>query len=166
MGRLSLTPLAQRVVEGAIQESRDRGDNHVGTEHLVLGMLRGSAREGVACEVLEGLGLTADKFREGIKELLQRAEQPKAPTPDKSVPTWTVSATLLGTDSAPTDPPAVLAAKISAAAAIVTAFANTPIRPDHPLQALWQDSVAFLAEQFAADDGNPTATVEASDVRA
>jgi hypothetical protein len=64
------------------------------------------------------------------------------------------------------DSSVVLAAKISAAAAIVTAFPRVQAPLDSQLHQLWQDSVAFLAGQFAGDDGKPTATVEASDVRA
>ena len=52
------TPRCKKVIEFAMDESRGLGDNHVGTEHLLLGLLR--EREGVACHVLLNLSLTLE----------------------------------------------------------------------------------------------------------
>ena len=55
MGRLPFTPRAKKVIELAIEEARALGHNYVGTEHLLLGLVRES--EGVAAQVLAGTGL-------------------------------------------------------------------------------------------------------------
>src|SRR5262245_37033979 len=49
-GKLPQTPRAKKVIEGAIEEAQDFNHNYVGTEHLLLGLLR--EQEGVAAQVL------------------------------------------------------------------------------------------------------------------
>jgi ATP-dependent Clp protease ATP-binding subunit ClpC len=66
--KLSLTPAAQKVIEFASEEAHFLNHNYVGTEHLLLGLLRES--EGVAATVLTGLGLTLDTVREEVLNLL------------------------------------------------------------------------------------------------
>jgi ATP-dependent Clp protease ATP-binding subunit ClpC len=53
-----LTPRAKRVIELAIDEARQLGHNYIGTEHLLLGLLREA--EGVAAGVLDSLGITLE----------------------------------------------------------------------------------------------------------
>lgn len=67
MGKLPQTPRAKKVIEYAMEESRILFHNHVGTEHLLLGLLR--EQEGVAAQVLMNLGLKLEDVREKIKEL-------------------------------------------------------------------------------------------------
>ena len=57
VGKLPHTPRAKRVIELAVVESRELKHNYVGTEHLLLGLLRED--EGVASQVLMNLGLNA-----------------------------------------------------------------------------------------------------------
>src|SRR5436305_1118775 len=59
IGRLPQTPRAKKVTEYAVEEARDLNHNYVGTEHLLLGLLR--EEEGVASQVLMNLGLRLDK---------------------------------------------------------------------------------------------------------
>ncbi|MBL8880971.1 MAG: NDP-hexose 4-ketoreductase, partial [Phycisphaerales bacterium] len=68
MGKLPQTPRAKRVIEYAIEEARNLNHNYVGTEHLLLGLLR--EQEGVAAQVLMNLGLKLEDVREEVLNLL------------------------------------------------------------------------------------------------
>jgi ATP-dependent Clp protease ATP-binding subunit ClpC len=68
MGKLPQTPRAKKVIEYAIEEARNLNHNYVGTEHLLLGLLR--ERDGVAAQVLMNLGLKLDEVREEVLNLL------------------------------------------------------------------------------------------------
>jgi ATP-dependent Clp protease ATP-binding subunit ClpA len=64
MGKLPQTPRAKKVIEFAIEEARNLNHNYVGTEHLLLGLLR--EHDGVAAQVLMYLGLKLEEVREEI----------------------------------------------------------------------------------------------------
>ena len=68
MGKLPYTPRAKKVIELAFEEARSLGHNYVGTEHLLLGLLR--EQEGVAARVLMNLGVKLDDVREEVLNLL------------------------------------------------------------------------------------------------
>lgn len=68
MGKLPQTPRAKKVIEYSMEEAQDIGDNHVGTEHILLGLLR--EEEGVAAIVLLNLGLKVDKVRQEVFNLV------------------------------------------------------------------------------------------------
>ncbi|MHC5023270.1 MAG: ATP-dependent Clp protease ATP-binding subunit [Planctomycetota bacterium] len=68
MGKLPQTPRAKKVIEYAIEEARSLNHNYVGTEHLLLGLLR--EHDGVAAQVLMNLGLKLDEVREEVLNLL------------------------------------------------------------------------------------------------
>src|SRR5512133_1926678 len=68
MGRLPQTPRAKKVIEYAIEEARNLNHNYVGTEHLLLGLLR--EQDGVAAQVLMNLGLKLEEVREEVLNLL------------------------------------------------------------------------------------------------
>ncbi|AGA30558.1 ATP-dependent Clp protease ATP-binding subunit [Singulisphaera acidiphila] len=68
MGKLPQTPRAKKVIEYAIEEARNLNHNYVGTEHLLLGLLR--EQEGVAAQVLMNLNLKLDEVREEVLNLL------------------------------------------------------------------------------------------------
>ncbi|HEV3145539.1 MAG TPA: Clp protease N-terminal domain-containing protein, partial [Gemmataceae bacterium] len=68
MGKLPHTPRAKKVIEYSIEEARNLGHNYVGTEHLLLGLLR--EQEGVAAQVLMNLGLKLEDVREEVLNLL------------------------------------------------------------------------------------------------
>src|SRR3990170_328494 len=63
-GKLPYTPLAKKVIEYSVEEARALGHNYVGTEHLLLGLIRES--EGVAYRVLMNLGVKLEDVREEI----------------------------------------------------------------------------------------------------
>jgi ATP-dependent Clp protease ATP-binding subunit ClpA len=65
-----LTPRVKKVIEYAIEESRALNHNYVGTEHLLLGLLR--EHDGVAAQVLMNLGLNLQEVREEVLNLLGR----------------------------------------------------------------------------------------------
>jgi ATP-dependent Clp protease ATP-binding subunit ClpA len=77
MGKLPTTPRAKKVIEYAMYEARDLQHNYVGTEHMLLGLLR--EREGVAALVLMNLGLRRDDVLGEIVKLNVR--EPGAPDP-------------------------------------------------------------------------------------
>ena len=58
---IGLTPRAKRVIELAVDEARRMSHHYIGTEHLLIGLMREG--EGVAAGVLESLGVTLDKAR-------------------------------------------------------------------------------------------------------
>jgi ATP-dependent Clp protease ATP-binding subunit ClpC len=60
-GEIGLTPRAKRVIELAIDEARHLGHNYIGTEHLLLGLLREG--EVVAADVLDSFGITLEQTR-------------------------------------------------------------------------------------------------------
>ncbi len=68
MGKLPQTPRAKKVIEYAIEEARNLNHNYVGTEHLLLGLLR--EHDGVAAQVLMNLGLKLEEVREEVLNLL------------------------------------------------------------------------------------------------
>ncbi len=63
-GDISFTPKARRVLELAMEEARNMGHNYVGTEHLLLGVLR--EKEGIGAQILTDLGINIEKAREEI----------------------------------------------------------------------------------------------------
>lgn len=68
MGKLPQTPRAKKVIEYAMEEARNLNHNYVGTEHILLGLLR--EQEGVAAQVLMNLGLKLEEVREEVLNLL------------------------------------------------------------------------------------------------
>jgi ATP-dependent Clp protease ATP-binding subunit ClpC len=79
MGKLPQTPRAKKVIEYAIEEARNLNHNYVGTEHLLLGLLR--EHDGVAAQVLMNLGLKLEEVREEVLNLLGagvESEEPQA----------------------------------------------------------------------------------------
>jgi len=75
-GETGLTPRAKRVIELAIDEARQLNHNYIGTEHLLLGLLREG--EGIAAGVLDSLGITIEKTRTETSRVLSQG------TPSKS----------------------------------------------------------------------------------
>jgi len=82
MGEIGLTPRAKKVIELAVDEARRLGHHYIGTEHLLLGLVREG--EGIAAGVLESLGVSLDKVRAEVTRILsqsmpQGAGQGRAP---------------------------------------------------------------------------------------
>jgi ATP-dependent Clp protease ATP-binding subunit ClpC len=79
------TPRAKRVIELAFEEARQLNHNYIGTEHLLLGLIREG--EGVAARVLTNLGVDPAKVRVQTTSLLGAEGQPAAPKGKSKTPT-------------------------------------------------------------------------------
>ncbi len=79
------TPRAKRVIELAFEEARQLNHNYIGTEHLLLGLIREG--EGVAARVLTNLGVDPAKVRVQTTSLLGAEGQPPAPKGKSKTPT-------------------------------------------------------------------------------
>lgn len=67
-GKLPQTPLAKKVIEYAMEEARNLNHKYVGTEHILIGLLR--EQEGLAAISLNNLGVTLERVREEVMRLL------------------------------------------------------------------------------------------------
>ena len=70
---IGLTPRAKKVIELAIDEARRMNHHYIGTEHLLLGLIREG--EGVAVDVLESLGLKLEQVRKETLKMLDEASK-------------------------------------------------------------------------------------------
>ena len=77
-GQIPFTPRAKKVLELSLLEARELGDQHIGTEHLLLGLVREG--EGVAVQVLRTLGVDAEAVRRTVITILSGdPERPPGP---------------------------------------------------------------------------------------
>ena len=86
--RVELASATQQTLEFAVEEARRLGHSYIGTEHILLGLVR---VEGTALEVLRRLGVTADQIRRQTRRVLNEGEgQPprvlNVPTPPSNIP--------------------------------------------------------------------------------
>src|SRR6266436_5806579 len=79
VGEIPFTPKAKKVLEYGVEEARLMGHHYIGTEHLLLGLLK--EKEGIAAKVLNALGIRLVETREKILNLLQ---EPATKTKEKS----------------------------------------------------------------------------------
>jgi len=84
MGQLPFTPRAKKVLELALEEASNLGHNYIGTEHLLLGLIR--EQEGIAAQVLQNLSVRLEDVREEVLELLG-AEVSGQETDEEAEPT-------------------------------------------------------------------------------
>ncbi len=68
-GHIPFTPRAKKILEFSLREALQLGHNYIGTEHILLGMVREG--EGVAAQVLAKEGLTIGQLRETVLDLLK-----------------------------------------------------------------------------------------------
>lgn len=78
-GQIGFTPRSKRVLELAFDEARRLGHTYIGTEHLLLGLIREG--EGVAAQVLQNLGADLDRVRSQVTSQLGGGGQTKAQAP-------------------------------------------------------------------------------------
>ena len=85
MGEIGLTPRAKKVIELSVDEARRLNHHYIGTEHLLLGLVREG--EGIAAGVLESLGVNLEKVRAQVMQVVsqssaqQSANKPQTKTP-------------------------------------------------------------------------------------
>jgi len=65
---IGLTPRAKKVIELAVEEARRLNDSHIGTEHLLLGLVREG--KGIAFGVLESLGISLERVRTEVTRIM------------------------------------------------------------------------------------------------
>ena len=75
LGEIGLTPRAKKVIELAVDEARRLNHHYIGTEHLLLGLVREG--EGIAAGVLESLGVNLEKVRTTTIQILANKEPPR-----------------------------------------------------------------------------------------
>jgi ATP-dependent Clp protease ATP-binding subunit ClpC len=90
-GKLDLSPGTQQVLEYAVEEARRMGHHYIGTEHILLGLVRYG--EGVSLDVLRKLGVTPEQIRRQTRRVLQESStarrssvERKAPAQEKARP--------------------------------------------------------------------------------
>ncbi len=95
---IPFTPRAKRVLELSWDEARQLGHNYIGTEHLLLGLIREG--EGVAARVLENLGVDLNKVRSNVIKMLGETKPTQAASTASASPgkTKTPSLDEFGTD--------------------------------------------------------------------
>jgi ATP-dependent Clp protease ATP-binding subunit ClpC len=77
-GKLDLSPGTQQVLELAVEEARRMGHHYIGTEHLLLGLVRHG--QGIALDVLRKLGVTAEQIRRQTRRVLQESTAASKPS--------------------------------------------------------------------------------------
>jgi ATP-dependent Clp protease ATP-binding subunit ClpC len=70
-GEIGLTPRAKKVIELAVEEARHLNHHYIGTEHLLLGLVREG--EGIAAGVLESLGVNLEKVRAQVMQVVSQS---------------------------------------------------------------------------------------------
>ena len=88
IGDIPFTSRAKKILEFAVEEARSLNHNYIGTEHLLLGLLK--EKEGVACRILNGFGVYFDNVKEQIVEMFKEpaaaaraGDKGKTPTLDE-----------------------------------------------------------------------------------
>jgi ATP-dependent Clp protease ATP-binding subunit ClpA len=76
-GHIPFTPRAKKVLELSLRESLDMGHNYIGTEHILLGLVREG--EGVAAQVLGKLGARLDRVRAKVNEMVKGVPEVSSP---------------------------------------------------------------------------------------
>jgi len=84
LGEIGLTPRAKKVIELAVDEARRLNHHYIGTEHLLLGLVREG--EGIAAGVLESLGVNLEKVRTQTIQVLSQSGAPHEPMPSIQKP--------------------------------------------------------------------------------
>jgi ATP-dependent Clp protease ATP-binding subunit ClpC len=74
-GQIPFTPEAKRALELSLREALGLGHNHIGTEHVLLGVIR--VEDGVATQVLASYELTADRVRDAVIRSLANPQRPR-----------------------------------------------------------------------------------------
>ncbi len=95
LGEIGLTPRAKKVIELAVDEARRLNHSYIGTEHLLLGLVREG--EGIAAGVLESLGVNLERVRAETTRILSQSS-PQAAAPGGRQATRTPTVDQLGID--------------------------------------------------------------------
>src|SRR5688572_13204349 len=99
MGQLPFTPRAKKVLELALEEASNLGHNYIGTEHILLGLIR--ERDGKAAKVLTNLSVKLETVREEVLDFLG-ADVPQSEGAEKEPPSTPTAQPSPGGGTAPT----------------------------------------------------------------
>jgi ATP-dependent Clp protease ATP-binding subunit ClpA len=69
--RIPFSPRAKKILEQALKEARRLGDNYIGTEHILLGILRN--KDGTAVRILANIGVSAEALEDRLYQMRGRA---------------------------------------------------------------------------------------------
>jgi len=81
---LAFAPAANQVLQYAVEEARRAGYDHIGTEHILFGMLR--EKNGIAAKALASFGISTDRIRSVLKPMPSSSSSPKAPAVPPKAP--------------------------------------------------------------------------------
>jgi ATP-dependent Clp protease ATP-binding subunit ClpC len=95
LGEIGLTPRAKKVIELAVDEARRLNHHYIGTEHVLLGLVREG--EGIAASVLESLGVNLERVRAETTRILSQS-MPQSAGPAGRASTRTPTVDQLGID--------------------------------------------------------------------
>ena len=84
LGEIGLTPRSKKAIELAVDEARRLNQHFVGTEHLLLGLIREG--EGIAAAVLKSAGVTLERARSALRDMMLARQRGSAPQPAASTP--------------------------------------------------------------------------------
>src|SRR6187397_1343691 len=84
-GDIGLTPRAKKVIELSVDEARRLNHHYIGTEHLLLGLVREG--EGIAAGVLESLGVNLEKVRAQVMQVVNQSSSSSYNQPKQSTKT-------------------------------------------------------------------------------
>ena len=99
LGEIGITPRAKKVIELAADEARRLNHRFIGTEHLLLGLIREG--EGIAAGVLESLGLQLEQVRAETVRVLRQHQQEQEEVPAPIIPPVPSEATALLAEEEP-----------------------------------------------------------------
>jgi ATP-dependent Clp protease ATP-binding subunit ClpC len=91
-GQIPFTPRAKKVLELSLREALQLGHNYIGTEHILLGLIREG--EGVAAQVLLKLGADLNRVRQQVIQLLSGGQSAEPPSSGRDEPAPATSALL------------------------------------------------------------------------
>jgi ATP-dependent Clp protease ATP-binding subunit ClpA len=149
-GHIPFTPRAKKVLELSLREALQLGHDHIGTEHLLLGLM--SEGEGIAAQVLVRLGAEVDAVRHQVKKLVSgHPSEPQRPTAVEGEPTR----------PAPRAEAAQTPAMLRAAADARKFAGDHPIGTQHTLLAITDEAQSMGAQVLRAL-GVSRETVEAT----
>jgi ATP-dependent Clp protease ATP-binding subunit ClpC len=86
-GHIPFTPRAKKVLELSLREALQLGHNYIGTEHILLGLIREG--EGVAAQVMQKLGADLNRVRQTVVQLLSRYAAETEPAGGEAVGVFT-----------------------------------------------------------------------------
>ncbi len=89
-GHIPFTPRSKKVLELSLREALSLGSDYIGTEHVLLALLREG--DGVGAQILVGAGVDLNRARQQVINLLRGGREDDAPLPSVPVPPLTVSA--------------------------------------------------------------------------